>query len=130
MRAGLPLRSTYQAIQKEKTVNDEQSGRALADLYARALTDADFKAELMADAASVLREAGVEVPEGMSIKVVENSPSAYYLVLPDPEAMSDELLSAASGGSSASTASTAGTAGTFLTTIGSAGSLGSAGSAG
>lgn len=111
-------------------MNDEQSGRAAADLYARALTDADFKAQLMADAPSVLRAEGVDVPEGMNIKVVENSPSMYYIVLPDPESVSDEVLAAASGGSSASTASSAGTAGTFLGTIGSFGTAGSAGSAG
>ena len=68
--------------------------------------------------------------EGMNIKVVENSPSMYYIVLPDPESVSDEVLAAASGGSSASTASSAGTAGTFLGTIGSFGTAGSAGSAG
>ncbi len=97
-------------------MNEEQFGRAMADIHARALTDADFKAALIADPASVLREAGVEVPEGTSIVVVENSPSTNYLVLPDPEAVSDEILSAASGGSTVSsfgtlplTASTIGT---------------------
>jgi hypothetical protein len=111
-------------------MNDEQAGRAAADLYARAMTDADFRAALMADPTSLLSEAGFDVPEGMNVKVVENSPSTYYIVLPDPEAVSDELLASASGGSSASTAGSAGTLGTFLGTIGTLGSAGSAGSAG
>ncbi len=111
-------------------MNDDQSARSAADLYARALTDADFKAQLMADAPSVLRAEGVDVPEGMNITVLENSASTFYIVLPDPESVSDEVLAAASGGSSASTAGSAGTFGTFLTTIGSLGSAGSAGSAG
>jgi len=111
-------------------MNDEEAGRTLAELYARAMTDADFKAALIANPTSVLSEAGFDVPAGMNVKVVENSPSTHYVVLPDPESVSDELLAAASGGSSASTASSAGTAGTFLTTVGSFGTAGSAGSAG
>lgn len=108
---------------------DEQSARAAADVYARALTDADFKAQLVADPASVLSAGGVTLPAGVDIKVVENSSSTYYIVLPDPEVAADELLAAASGGSSASTASTAGTAAcsTLPGTMGTAGTAGSAG---
>lgn len=79
-------------------MNDEQSQQAAADLLTRALTDADFKARLMADAASVMRAEGVDVPEGVEVKVVENSSSTVYVVLPDPETVSDALLASASGG--------------------------------
>jgi hypothetical protein len=88
-------------------MNDEQSARAAADLYARAMTDAEFKAQLVADPASVMRAEGLDVPEGMEIKVVENSSSTVYVVLPDPETFSDEILAAASGGGEASTFGTA-----------------------
>jgi hypothetical protein len=69
------------------------------------------------------------VPEGLTIKVVENSSTTFHVVLPDPEAVSDELLAAASGGSTSSTASTAGTA-ACSTLPGTMGTMGSAGSAG
>ena len=110
-------------------MNDEQNGRIAADVFARAMTDPEFKAQFVADPAAVLSAAGVEVPEGLTIKVVENSSTTFHVVLPDPEAMTDELLAAASGGSSASTASTAGTA-ACSTLPGTMGTMGSAGSAG
>lgn len=110
-------------------MNDEQNGRIAADVYARTMTDPEFKAQFIADPAAVLSAAGVEVPEGLTIKVVENSSSTFHVVLPDPEAVTDELLAAASGGSSASTASTAGTA-ACSTLPGTMGTMGSAGSAG
>jgi hypothetical protein len=110
-------------------MNDEQNGRIAADVFARTMTDPEFKAQFIADPAGVLSAAGVEVPEGLTIKVVENSSSTFHVVLPDPEAMTDELLAAASGGSSASTASTAGTA-ACSTLPGTMGTMGSAGSAG
>ena len=110
-------------------MNDEQNGRIAADVFARTMTDPEFKAQFIADPAAVLTAAGVEVPEGLTIKVVENSSTTFHVVLPDPEAVSDELLAAASGGS---TASTAGTASTFSCscipgTMGTAGTAGSAG---
>jgi hypothetical protein len=110
-------------------MNDEQNGRIAADVFARAMTDSEFKAQFIADPAAVLSAAGVEVPEGLTIKVVENSSTTFHVVLPDPEAVSDELLAAASGGSTAGTASSAGTA-ACSTVPGTLGTLGSAGSAG
>ena len=110
-------------------MNDEQNGRIAADVFARAMTDPEFKAQFIADPAAVLSAAGVEVPEGLTIKVVENSSTTFHVVLPDPEAVSDELLAAASGGSTAGTASSAGTA-ACSTVPGTLGTLGSAGSAG
>ena len=88
---------------------DEQQGRIAADVYARTMTDPEFKAQFIADPAAVLSAAGVEVPEGLTIKVVENSSTTVHVVLPDPEAMTDELLAAASGGSTYGTAGTAST---------------------
>ena len=110
-------------------MNDEQNGRIAADVFARTMTDPEFKAQFIADPAAVLSAAGAEVPEGLTIKVVENSSTTFHVVLPDPEAVSDELLAAASGGSTAGTASSAGTAAcsTVPGTLGTAGTAGSAG---
>ena len=109
-------------------MNDEQNGRIAADVFARAMTDPEFKAQFIADPAAVLSAAGVEVPEGLTIKVVENSSTTFHVVLPDPEAVSDELLAAASGGSTSSTASTAGTAAcsTVPSSVGTSGTAGTA----
>ena len=109
-------------------MNDEQNGRIAADVFARAMTDPEFKAQFVADPAAVLSAAGVEVPEGLTIKVVENSSTTFHVVLPDPEAVSDELLAAASGGSTSSTASTAGTAAcsTVPSSVGTSGTAGTA----
>ena len=110
-------------------MNDEQNGRIAADVYARTMTDPEFKAQFIADPAAVLSAAGIEVPEGLTIKVVENSSTTVHFVLPDPEAMTDELLAAASGGS---TAGSAGSASSFACSCAasSAATAGTAGSAG
>ena len=110
-------------------MNDEQNGRIAADVYARTMTDPEFKAQFIADPAAVLSAAGVEVPEGLTIKVVENSSTTFHVVLPDPEAITDELLAAASGGS---TAGSAGSLSSFACSCAasSAATAGTAGSAG
>lgn len=108
-------------------MNDEQNGRIAADVFARTMTDPEFKAQFIADPAAVLSAAGVEVPEGLTIKVVENSSTTFHVILPDPEAITDELLAAASGGSTASSASSLGTmaSSTVPGTLGTAGSAAS-----
>ena len=110
-------------------MNDEQNGRIAADVYARTMTDPEFKAQFIADPAAVLSAAGAEVPEGLTIKVVENSSTTFHVVLPDPEAITDELLAAASGGS---TAGSAGSLSSFACSCAasSAATAGTAGSAG
>jgi hypothetical protein len=67
---------------------------------ARAWSDADYKARLLADSAGALGEAGVDVPAGVTVKVVENTGDTLHLVLPArPEGeLTDEELEQASGG--------------------------------
>jgi hypothetical protein len=48
----------------------------------RALKDKAFKARLMGDPTATLKEAGVDVPDGVAIKVVQNSANQVYMVLP------------------------------------------------
>ncbi len=109
-------------------MNNEESAQVAASIFARAMTDPDFKAQFVADAAAVLRAEGLDVPEGVTYKIVENSATLQYLVLPDPNEISDELLASASGGSTNGTAATAGTIGTVCGTVGSALTAGTAGS--
>jgi hypothetical protein len=49
---------------------------------ARALKDKAFKSRLVANPTATLTAAGVEIPVGVTIKVVENTANQVYLVLP------------------------------------------------
>lgn len=49
----------------------------------KARTDAAFRRRLLADAPAALKECGVQLPEGMTVKALENTPKLYHLVLPD-----------------------------------------------
>ena len=44
--------------------------------------DADFRNKFMADPAGVLRSHGVDVPDGLNINVVEDTPSTYHVNIP------------------------------------------------
>ena len=73
-------------------------------LIERATRDQGFREELMRDPRGVIgREMGIDVPEGVEIKVVEESPTTSYLVLPPAPAspgqeLSDRELEAVAGG--------------------------------
>src|SRR5690348_12605708 len=73
-------------------------------LVARAWRDADFRRRLLADPAAALAEHGLEVPEGLRVRVVENTPTLVHLILPARPAgeLSEEQLDqlAAAGGKS------------------------------
>jgi hypothetical protein len=68
-------------------------------LIAKAWADAQFKAKLTADPASVLRAEGFVIPEGMRVDVLENTNERMYLVIPKrPDELSDEELDIAAAG--------------------------------
>jgi hypothetical protein len=58
----------------------EQFQKAWAQMIARAWADESFKQKLLRKPEEVFREYGFQFPKGM--KIVENTPSATYLVLP------------------------------------------------
>jgi hypothetical protein len=75
----------------------------LADLFAACWKDEALKARFMADPASVLKEYGMPVPEGMDVKVVENADNCVHITIPEApsekmEISDAELASAAGGG--------------------------------
>jgi hypothetical protein len=49
---------------------------------AKAWADEDYKQRLLSDAVTVLKEENVNVPDGMDVKVVENTKDLIYMVLP------------------------------------------------
>ena len=70
-------------------------------LVARAWADPAFKAKLIADPAAVLKENGLLVPAGVTVKVVENTDTLFHLTIPlkpAPEELSEEDLNRVAGG--------------------------------
>jgi hypothetical protein len=80
---------------------EQDKASAYGKLIAKAWRDPSFKARLIADPQGMLRQAGVSIPAGMTVKVVENTRTHFHFVLPakPPGALSDEELDRASGGS-------------------------------
>ena len=75
---------------------------ALAQLFAACWKDEALKARFVSDPKAVLKEYNLDVPDGIDVKVVENSDSHVHITLPAPPAghmdLSDEELSNAAGG--------------------------------
>ena len=75
---------------------------ALTQLFAACWKDEALKARLMADPKAVLKEHGLDVPDGIDVKVVENADDCVHITLPAPPAgdmdLSDDELSNAAGG--------------------------------
>ncbi len=69
-------------------------------VIARCWDDEAFKERLVADPAATLAAEGVEVPEGVTVRVVVESATERALVVPPPPdtALSDEELSGVHGG--------------------------------
>lgn len=63
--------------------------KAYGKLVAKAWSDAEFKAELLADPMKVFKENSMEVPAGIEVRIVENTDKILNFILP-PEP-SDEL---------------------------------------
>ncbi len=77
----------------------EEQAKAYGRVVARAWSDAAFKQQLLANPAAILRENGVDVPEGMQIQVHEaTATQAHFVLPPKPFEISDEQLDAVAGG--------------------------------
>ena len=74
----------------------------LASLFAACWKDEALKARFMADPKAVLAEHGMDVPDGMDVKVVENADNCVHITMPAPPTghmqLSDEELSNAAAG--------------------------------
>ena len=75
---------------------------ALAQLFAACWKDHALKARFMADPKAVLREHGLELPDGVEAKAGENTSPCVHIMLPAPPGaqmdLSDDDLSNAAGG--------------------------------
>ncbi|MFM1889416.1 MAG: hypothetical protein RLZZ565_173 [Planctomycetota bacterium] len=75
---------------------------ALAQLFAACWKDHALKARVMADPKAVLKEHGLELPDGVEVKAGENTSPCVHIMLPAPPVremeLSDDDLSNAAGG--------------------------------
>jgi len=70
--------------------------KAYGKLVAKAWSDAEFKAKLLADPMKVFKENSMKVPAGIEVRIVENTAGVMHFILP-PEP-SDELTDEELGG--------------------------------
>ena len=75
---------------------------ALAQLFAACWKDEALKARFMTDPKSVMKEHGLDVPDNLDVKVVENADDCVHITLPAPPSghmgLADEELRNAAGG--------------------------------
>ncbi len=83
----------------KKTIEERKE---YAKIIAQAWVDDDFKKRLLADSATVLKENGIEIPEGMTVRFVEWKENEIHVPLPpkpvESEELSDEDLEKVAGG--------------------------------
>jgi nitrile hydratase alpha subunit len=81
-------------------MNQEQQGKKMGEIIAKCWADESFKQRLLADANAALKAEGVNVPAGVSIKVLENTDKVINFVLPAKPGgeLSDDDLARVSGG--------------------------------
>ena len=87
-------------------MKESQKNKAiLAQVKAKALTNAEFRKKLLANATEVLRKAGAIFGKDVDVKVVENTEKIRHLVLPFIAAgtLSDDALAAIAAGDSTAT---------------------------
>jgi hypothetical protein len=60
----------------------KEQGKKIAQLISKAWHDESFKARLLSDTMTVMKEYGIAVPEDVTIKAVENTDKMFYLVIP------------------------------------------------
>jgi intracellular multiplication protein IcmD len=81
----------------------------LSSVVNQAAADPAFRAELLANPSAALQSAGIEVPAGASVSVVEDTQSLRYAIVPArPDGISDADLATATSESIANDGSAAG----------------------
>ena len=83
-------------------MKSEQHNLEWTRIVSRAWLDEAFKQRLVADPMTVLREHGVQLPDGVKVKVIEDSADVCHLTLPRkpdmPNELSEECLASVAGG--------------------------------
>src|SRR4051794_19426167 len=79
---------------------DQRKAAAYGKIVARAWRDPAFKEKLLTDPHAALDDAGLSVPAGVTVTVVEDTATQVHLVLPAKPTgeLSDEALEQVAGG--------------------------------
>ena len=62
----------------------ERNQQIYADVVAKYYGDPDFKAEMDADPTRVLKDEGLDIPEGATVRLLFNTADLLHIVLPVP----------------------------------------------
>ena len=80
-------------------MNQDEQSKKIGQVLAKCWSDESFKKKLMADPIGTLTSEGLKVPEGMSVKVVENTDKVFNLVISaKPTDLTDADLDKVAGG--------------------------------
>ena len=60
----------------------EEFQKAYGRMVIRAWSDEAFKERLLSDPITVFKETGIAVPQGLDVKVIENTEKAVHFILP------------------------------------------------
>ena len=60
----------------------EEQGKKYAKLIAKAWSDEAFKERLLTDSRAVLEAEGIAVPPGVDVKVLEQTDTQFFMVIP------------------------------------------------
>jgi Nitrile hydratase, alpha chain len=71
-----------QNIERKRTVKHEEQMRIIENIVARAWTDDIFKCRLVSDPAGVLKAEGVRIPQGVEVRILEDTDNVLHVVLP------------------------------------------------
>jgi len=63
-------------------MNREEHAKAISRIVAKCWMDEDYKKHFVADPVKVLEDEGIEVPEGVKIRVLEDKPDERSFILP------------------------------------------------
>ena len=112
-------------LTEQEYADYRESYASLRRLAARCRADAGLRARIEGGDRAALE---LEIPPGVELRVVEQTPERFYLPLPpNPNAVIDESrLEGVAGGSTLSSAGTASTIPSSVSTLGTAGSASAA----
>lgn len=80
-------------------MNADQQSEKISQIIAKCWDDKTFMQRLMAEPEATLQAEGIDVPDGMSVKVHNNTESAMHFVIPSrPTKLSDLQLDSVTGG--------------------------------